>query len=86
MADVRAEWSAAGLNVPRDAGMHLHVESLFEYGPAGAGVRCFPGGPRFYLKRSLMKIPVLGPAMRLADFIPVDRDGSAGEREGERVP
>lgn len=28
-----------------------------------------------FLKRSLMKIPVLGYAMRLADFIPVDRDG-----------
>ena len=27
------------------------------------------------LKRSLMKIPVLGWAMRLAGYIPVDRDG-----------
>jgi len=29
----------------------------------------------FFLKRSLMKIPILGLGMRLADFIPVDRDG-----------
>jgi 1-acyl-sn-glycerol-3-phosphate acyltransferase len=28
-----------------------------------------------FLKRSLMKIPVLGYGMRLAGFIPVDRDG-----------
>ncbi|HEY1501600.1 MAG TPA: lysophospholipid acyltransferase family protein [Acidobacteriaceae bacterium] len=28
-----------------------------------------------FLKRSLMKIPVLGWGMRLANFIPVDRDG-----------
>jgi 1-acyl-sn-glycerol-3-phosphate acyltransferase len=28
-----------------------------------------------FLKRSLMKIPVLGYGMRLANFIPVDRDG-----------
>lgn len=28
-----------------------------------------------FLKRSLMKIPILGYGMRLADFIPVDRDG-----------
>jgi 1-acyl-sn-glycerol-3-phosphate acyltransferase len=29
----------------------------------------------FFLKRSLIKIPILGLGMRLADFIPVDRDG-----------
>jgi 1-acyl-sn-glycerol-3-phosphate acyltransferase len=29
-----------------------------------------------FLKRSLMQIPLLGWGMRLADFIPVDRDGS----------
>jgi 1-acyl-sn-glycerol-3-phosphate acyltransferase len=28
-----------------------------------------------FVKRSLMKIPVIGYAMRLGDFIPVDRDG-----------
>ena len=34
-----------------------------------------PGRATAFLKRSLMKIPVLGYGMRLADFIPVDRDG-----------
>jgi 1-acyl-sn-glycerol-3-phosphate acyltransferase len=34
-----------------------------------------PGHPVAFLKRSLMKIPVLGYGMRLGDFIPVDRDG-----------
>jgi|SRR5579883_118042 1-acyl-sn-glycerol-3-phosphate acyltransferase len=34
-----------------------------------------PGRTSVFLKRSLMKIPVLGYAMRLGDFIPVDRDG-----------
>ena len=29
----------------------------------------------FFLKRSLIKIPILGTGMRLANFIPVDRDG-----------
>lgn len=28
-----------------------------------------------FIKRSLMKIPILGYGMQLADFIPVDRDG-----------
>jgi 1-acyl-sn-glycerol-3-phosphate acyltransferase len=35
-----------------------------------------PGRVVIYLKASLMKIPVLGYAMRLAGFIPVVRDGS----------
>lgn len=34
-----------------------------------------PGRAAAFLKRSLMKIPLLGYGMRLADFIPVDRDG-----------
>jgi 1-acyl-sn-glycerol-3-phosphate acyltransferase len=34
-----------------------------------------PGRTSIFLKRSLMKIPVLGYAMRLGDFVPVDRDG-----------
>jgi 1-acyl-sn-glycerol-3-phosphate acyltransferase len=31
----------------------------------------------FFIKRSLLKIPVVGYGMRLAGFIPVDRDGRA---------
>lgn len=34
-----------------------------------------PGRASAFLKRSLMKIPVLGYGMKLAGFIPVDRDG-----------
>jgi 1-acyl-sn-glycerol-3-phosphate acyltransferase len=44
----------------------------------------------FFLKRSLIKIPILGVGMRLANFVPVDRDGrleSAREsvRAGSKV-
>ncbi len=35
-----------------------------------------PGRTSIYLKRSLMKIPILGYAMRLAEFVPVSRDGT----------
>jgi 1-acyl-sn-glycerol-3-phosphate acyltransferase len=35
-----------------------------------------PGRTSIFLKRSLMKIPILGYAMRLGSFIPVDRGGS----------
>jgi 1-acyl-sn-glycerol-3-phosphate acyltransferase len=34
-----------------------------------------PGRTAAFLKRSLMKIPVLGYAFKLGEFIPVDRDG-----------
>src|ERR1700757_238346 len=34
-----------------------------------------PGRASVFLKRSLMKLPVIGYAMRLGDYIPVDRDG-----------
>ena len=41
-----------------------------------------PGRVVIYLKASLMKIPVLGYAMRLAGFIPVQRDGSVESAKG----
>jgi 1-acyl-sn-glycerol-3-phosphate acyltransferase len=34
-----------------------------------------PGRTSIFIKRSLMRIPVLGYGMKLANFIPVDRDG-----------
>ncbi len=34
-----------------------------------------PGRTSIFLKRSLLKIPLLGYGMKLANFIPVDRDG-----------
>jgi 1-acyl-sn-glycerol-3-phosphate acyltransferase len=36
-----------------------------------------PGRTSAFLKRSLMKIPALGYGMKLGEFIPVDRDGTA---------
>jgi 1-acyl-sn-glycerol-3-phosphate acyltransferase len=35
-----------------------------------------PGRTSIFIKRSLLKIPVLGYGMKLVNFIPVDRDGS----------
>ena len=45
-----------------------------------------PGRTVVFLKQSLMKIPILGYCMRLADFIPVSRDGTAQSAlESERM-
>jgi 1-acyl-sn-glycerol-3-phosphate acyltransferase len=35
-----------------------------------------PGRTSVFLKQSLMKIPILGYGMRLAEFVPVSRDGN----------
>src|SRR6266567_3076666 len=36
---------------------------------------CIPGRTSAFLKRSLMRIPVLGWGFQLGEFVPVDRDG-----------
>jgi 1-acyl-sn-glycerol-3-phosphate acyltransferase len=44
-----------------------------------------PGRTSAFLKRSLMKIPVLGYGMKLGDFVPVDRGGTLeGAQESEQ--
>lgn len=74
----------------RLAGIRVQVEGL-EGVPAGAAcifmsnhvsnldppvlLPLIPGRTSVFLKRSLMKIPVLGFGMRLAEFVPVDRGG-----------
>lgn len=52
--------------------MPNHVSNL----DPPALIPMLPGMPVVMLKRSLMRIPLLGTAMRLGRFIPVDRDGS----------
>jgi 1-acyl-sn-glycerol-3-phosphate acyltransferase len=75
----------------RIAGVHILVEGL-ERIPSGATcifmsnhvsnldppvlLPLIPGRTSVFLKRSLMKIPILGYGMRLAKFVPVDRGGS----------
>lgn len=39
------------------------------------------GAPRVILKRSILRIPVLGLAMRHVGFVPVDRKGAAGGKK-----
>ena len=51
--------------------MSNHVSNL----DPPALVPMLPGTPSIMLKKSLMKIPVLGPAMKMGKFVPVERDG-----------
>ena len=61
-------------SVPRDRAcifMSNHVSNL----DPPALFPFIPGRTSAFVKRSLTKIPVLGYGLKLADFVPVDRDG-----------
>jgi 1-acyl-sn-glycerol-3-phosphate acyltransferase len=51
--------------------MSNHVSNL----DPPALLQRIPGRTSAFLKRSLMRIPLLGYGMKLGDFVPVDRDG-----------
>lgn len=78
----RAAFAMAGLHVevtglervPRGVAcifMSNHVSNL----DPPALLPRIPGRTSAFLKRSLMRVPVLGYGFRLGEFIPVDRDG-----------
>jgi 1-acyl-sn-glycerol-3-phosphate acyltransferase len=73
LAGIRVE--TEGLeNVPANTAcifMSNHVSNL----DPPALIPNIPGRTSAFLKRSLMKIPVLGWGMKLGEFVPVNRDG-----------
>jgi 1-acyl-sn-glycerol-3-phosphate acyltransferase len=80
----------------RAVGIHLRIEGR-EHIPTGracifmcnhvsnldapALIPNLPGRTSVFLKRPLLKLPILGYAFKLAGFIPVDRTGDATEAE-----
>jgi 1-acyl-sn-glycerol-3-phosphate acyltransferase len=72
---------AEGLDrIPRDRAcifMSNHVSNL----DPPALISLIPGRTSAFLKRSLMKIPVLGIGFRMGEFIAVDRMGSRDEAQ-----
>jgi 1-acyl-sn-glycerol-3-phosphate acyltransferase len=74
----------------RAAGIHIDFHQVAPLDPAQPAIflsnhisnldppiliPLLPGRVSVFLKRSLMRIPILGYGMKLAGFIPVDRDG-----------
>jgi 1-acyl-sn-glycerol-3-phosphate acyltransferase len=73
LAGIRVETEGIE-NVPANTAcifMSNHVSNL----DPPALIPNIPGRTSAFLKRSLMKIPVLGWGMKLGEFVPVDRDG-----------
>ena len=60
--------------------MANHVSNL----DAPALMSHLPGRTLVFLKRALLKLPIVGYAFKLAKFIPVDRDGEHRKRAGSR--
>ncbi|HWE05652.1 MAG TPA: lysophospholipid acyltransferase family protein [Rhizomicrobium sp.] len=73
LANIRVETSGED-RVPAHTAcifMSNHVSNL----DPPALIPRIPGRTSAFLKRSLMKIPLLGYGMKLGEFVPVDRDG-----------
>jgi 1-acyl-sn-glycerol-3-phosphate acyltransferase len=79
---VRAAFRLAGIRVevmgrervPADTACIFMANHVSNLDPPALLPR-IPGRTSVFVKRSLMKIPVLGYGFRLGDLIPVDRDG-----------
>jgi len=78
----RAGFRAAGIrvlasgleNVPGHTACIFMANHISNLDPP-ALIPCIPGRTSAFLKRSLMKIPILGYGFKLGEFIPVARDG-----------
>jgi 1-acyl-sn-glycerol-3-phosphate acyltransferase len=73
LAGIRVEVVGRELIPARTACIFMsnHVSNLDQ----PALIPCIPGRTSVYIKRSLTRIPILGYAFRLGEFVPVDRDG-----------
>jgi 1-acyl-sn-glycerol-3-phosphate acyltransferase len=73
LAGIRVE--AAGLDrVPAHTACIFMANHVSNLDPPSL-LPLLPGRTSAFIKRSLMKIPALGYGMKLAEFVPVDRDG-----------
>ncbi|HEY1985584.1 MAG TPA: lysophospholipid acyltransferase family protein [Terracidiphilus sp.] len=79
---VRTAFRLAGIRVETTGLEHVppHTACIFMSNHVSnldppALIPRIPGRTSAFLKRSLMKIPVLGYGMKLGEFVPVDRDG-----------
>jgi len=73
---VRMEVSGLERFDPRAPYVFMPNHASFLDGPLV--MTAIPGATRVILKKSILRVPVLGQAMRYVDFVPVDRKGAEG--------
>jgi 1-acyl-sn-glycerol-3-phosphate acyltransferase len=66
--------------IPKDRACIFMVNHVSNLDPP-VMISLIPGRTSAFLKRSLMKIPILGTGFRQGEFIPVDRRGSPAEAQ-----
>jgi len=64
---------------PRQPHIFMPNHASFMDGPLV--MMLIPGTPRVILKKSILRVPVLGLGMRHVGFVPVDRKGAAGGKK-----
>ena len=84
---LKKDWEGAG-NLPKDSGFIVCPNHVTEVDPVVVGHFLYNQGhpPHFLAKASLFKVPVLGPALKATNQVPVERvaAGAAGSLESAR--
>lgn len=73
---IRMEVSGLDRLDPRTPYVFMPNHASFLDGPLV--MMSIPGATRVILKKSILRVPVLGQAMRYVEFVPVDRKGAEG--------
>jgi 1-acyl-sn-glycerol-3-phosphate acyltransferase len=76
---IRVEASGIGRIVPGTSYVFMPNHASFLDGPLVMVL--IPGVARAILKRSILRLPIIGLAMRFVGFVPVDRKGAAGGKK-----
>jgi 1-acyl-sn-glycerol-3-phosphate acyltransferase len=76
---IKVEVSGLDRFKPRTAYVFMPNHVSFLDGPLA--MMLIPGVPRVILKKSVLRIPIVGLAMRFVGFVPVDRKGTEGGKK-----
>lgn len=72
---------ASGLERIRPGSAHIFMANHVSFLDGPLVMTSIPGVPRAILKTSILRIPIVGQAMRHVGFIPVDRKGAEGGKK-----
>jgi 1-acyl-sn-glycerol-3-phosphate acyltransferase len=79
IAGISLEVSGAGELAPGTPRIYMPNHASFLDGPLV--MLAIPGAARVILKRSILRVPLVGTAMRFVGFVPVDRRGVEGGKK-----